>query len=80
MGPNVLFMWESRKGLTGMWFNRLLKDILVNDEDYQEGTISTHSFRQGRARKMTRARYTDEEVKRAGRWHSRAFAGYCKLR
>ena len=65
--------------MTKKWLNRTLRDLLQGIVDYDVATISSHSFRAGLATAMARAGYSDEEIKRQGRWRSDAFMKYIKL-
>jgi hypothetical protein len=48
--------------------------------DKKIGKFTTHSFRIGLASELARLGCTDEEIKEAGRWSSRAFESYIKLK
>ena len=67
------------KILTISKFNKVLKTLLADTLKYEEGTISSHSFRSGVATAMARAGYQDAEIQRVGRWRSDAFLKYLKL-
>lgn len=67
------------KLLTIKLFNQILKTLLKEVLSYEEGTISSHSFRSGVASAMARAGYNDEDIKRVGRWQSDSFLRYIKL-
>ena len=67
------------KLLTIRLFNQLLQMLLKDHLSYEEGTISSHSFRAGIATAMARAGYSDEEIQRVGRWKSDSFLKYIKL-
>ena len=67
------------KILTISKFNKVLQVLLKDILKYEEGTISSHSFRSGVATAMARAGYQDNEIQRVGRWRSDAFLKYLKL-
>ena len=58
----------------------MMKAAFKGVVDYEVNTISSHSFRSGLASAMARQCYSDEEIKRQGRWASDAFMRYLKLR
>ena len=61
------------------WLNRFLKKALEEVINYEEFTVSSHSFRAGVASAMARCGYSDEEIQRQGRWRSEAFLKYIRL-
>ena len=61
------------------WLNRFLKRALEKVINYEEFTVSSHSFRAGVASAMARCGYSDEEIQRQGRWRSDAFLKYIRL-
>ena len=65
--------------ITKAYLNKFIKEALVKMVDYEEWTVSSHSFRAGLATGMARAGYSDEEIKRQGRWRSDAFLQYIRL-
>ena len=64
--------------MTGNQFNKNIKSVLGKVIDYKENKYLSHSFRAGLASMMAESGYSDEEIKRQGRWHSKAFQLYCK--
>ena len=64
--------------MTGNLFNKELKALLGKYVNYDEKKYLSHSFRSGFASMMASAGYSDEEIMRQGRWHSKAFLLYCK--
>ena len=70
---------KNGKLLTIKLFNQILKTLLQEVLAYEEGTISSHSFRAGVASAMARAGYNDADIQRVGRWKSDAFLRYIKL-
>ena len=70
---------KNGKLLTIKLFNQILKTLLKEVLMYEEGTISSHSFRAGVATAMARAGYNDADIQRVGRWESDSFLRYIKL-
>ena len=64
--------------MTGKQFNKDIKSVLGKVINYDENRYLSHSFRAGLASMMAATGYSDEEIMRQGRWHSRAFQLYCK--
>jgi hypothetical protein len=60
--------------------NKILERTLGLYTDKSIGKFTTHSFRIGLASELGRLGCSDEEIKEAGRWSSRAFERYIKLR
>jgi len=75
----VLFSDKYGTPLTGRRFNAQLKQLLEEHIDYSKGQITAHSFRSGIPSLLGSLGYSDEEVKKVGRWSSRAFEHYMKL-
>ena len=73
-----VFRQENGKCMTGNLFNKELKSLLSQHVNYDEKKYLSHSFRSGYASMMAAKGYSDEEIMRQGRWHSRAFLLYCK--
>ena len=73
-----IFREGDGKCLTGANFNTELKSLLGEYIDYDKSRFLSHSFRAGFASMMAAAGYSDQEIMRQGRWHSQAFAAYCK--
>ena len=69
----------SGKILTKSRLNKFLKAALCNVVRYEDWTVSSHSFRAGIATGMARCGYSDEEIRRQGRWRSDAFLQYIRL-
>ena len=67
------------KVLTKAKLNTMMRAAFKGIVDYEINTISSHSFRSGLASAMARQGYSDEEIKRQGRWASDAFLRYLKL-
>ena len=77
---NLPFATRSNgKIMTKRWFNATLKELLKNAVDYEKNVVSSHSFRSGVATMMARAGYSDQDIKRQGRWKSDAFLSYIRL-
>jgi len=73
------FRQESGKPLTGQKLNNILRELLEEHISYETGTISTHSFRSGVTTALGQKGLSDDQLKEAGRWSSRAFEHYVKL-
>ena len=69
----------SGKILTKARLNKFLKSALSDVVNYEAWTVSSHSFRAGVATGMARSGYSDEEIRRQGRWRSDAFLKYIRL-
>ena len=74
-----VFRREDGTLLTAKQLNRMLKQLLVADVDYEGGTVATHSFRAGLTSVMGKLGYSNEEIQRQGRWRSDSFLAYLKL-
>ena len=74
-----VFRKEDGSNFTAQQLNGLLKKLLVKDVDYSGGFVATHSFRAGMASIMGKLGYSDEEIRRQGRWQSSSFLTYLKL-
>ena len=70
---------KNGKIVTKKWLNGFLKKALAKMVDYENETVSSHSFRSGVATAMARCGYSDEEIQRQGRWRSEAFLKYIRL-
>ena len=44
-----------------------------------KGKMTTHSFRAGKASELAKHGFSEQEIKRVGRWHSNAYLSYTKL-
>ena len=76
-GKLPFFRTESRECYTGADFNR---DLIELTAGYLKvGKLRSHSFRSGVASEMAICGFSDEEIKRQGRWSSQAFTNYIKL-
>jgi len=75
-----LFCFQDGTPLTGSKMNKILERTLGLYTDKSIGKFTTHSFRIGLASELGRLGCSDEEIKEAGRWSSRAFERYIKLR
>ncbi len=74
------FRFQDGTPLTGAKLNCILDKTLGLYTDKKIGKFTTHSFRIGLASELGRLGYSDEEIKAAGRWSSRAFEAYLKLK
>ena len=72
------FRKEDGGCMTGKQFNKDIKSVLGKVINYDENRYLSHSFRAGLASMMAASGYSDVEIMRQGRWHSRAFQLYCK--
>jgi len=75
-----MFRWENGANLTGAKLNSVMSKFLDPYTDKSIGSFNTHSFRIGLASMLGSLGFTDEEIKAAGRWSSRAFEAYMKLK
>jgi hypothetical protein len=75
-----LFRLENGTPLTGEKLNSIMSKLLGPYTDSSVGSFNTHSFRIGLASMLGNLGFSDEEVKAAGRWSSRAFEAYLKLK
>ena len=73
------FRDENGVPLTGRKLNEILKKCLSNHIDYEDGYVTSHSFRAGIASLMGSMGYSDSQIKAIGRWSSSAFETYIKL-
>lgn len=73
-----LFCHPDGTPLTDRKFNGYLRSLLGRHAQFAKGTISAHSFRAGIPTILGSRGFDDEEVKRVGRWSSRAFEIYIK--
>jgi hypothetical protein len=75
-----VFRFENGTPLTGAKMNILLDKTIGRYTDKSIGKFTTHSFRIGLASELARMGFSDEEIKIAGRWSSRAFEAYIRLK
>ena len=71
------FSADSGKPLSQRRFNSILKDL--TKDFIKGGTISGHSFRIGVTSLLAKKGFSDEDLKKVGRWSSRAFKFYIRL-
>lgn len=69
-----VFLFEDGRPMTKIQFNRTLRRLLKGIEGYQ--AVAGHSFRRAIPSLMAKAGYSDEEIRRQGRWRSSAFELY----
>ena len=74
------FRFENGTPLTGAKMNILLDRTVGRYTDKSIGKFTTHSFRIGLATELARMGFSDDEIKVAGRWSSRAFEAYIRLK
>jgi len=75
-----LFRQENGTPLTGTKMNKIIRKLLDPYTNELVGVFGTHSFRIGIASMLGNHGYTDEDIMAAGRWSSRAFEAYTKLK
>ena len=73
--PGPLFLTKSAKPITRLQFWTVLKKCL-SKLGRDAANFGTHSFRIGRCTDMVRDGYSDEKIKKIGRWKSTAFRAY----
>ena len=73
------FRDEHGTPFTGRKLNAILKRCLNQHIKYEDGFVSSHSFRVGITSLMGTLGYADSEIKAIGRWSSSAFENYLKL-
>ena len=73
------FRDEHGTPLTGRKLNEILKKCLAQHINYEDGFVTSHSFRSGIASLMGTMGYADSEIMAIGRWSSAAFENYIKL-
>ena len=73
-----VFRWENGLNVTPSDFNACLKSLLRNDIKYEDGKVTSHSFRAGVATTMARLGYGEDMIQLQGRWVSQAYLRYCK--
>ena len=74
-----VFRKEDGSMLTPSQLNSTIQHLLKEEISYLEGTIATHSFRSGVVTIMGRLGYSEDDIKRQGRWTSEAFRAYLKM-
>jgi integrase len=75
-----LFRFDNGTPLTGTRMNRLIDQLLNPYVDRNIGKFNSHSFRIGLASMLANAGLPDDELQAIGRWSSRAFEVYLKLK
>lgn len=73
------FRLHDGSALTGRWLNDTLRTLLDPHMDFKKGAITGHSFRAGVPTMMGAAGFADSEMRKVGRWSSRAFEFYAKV-
>ena len=71
-----VFSMPNGKPLTQRKFNKILKDL--TGHLFKNGKITGHSFRYGLVSLFANLGYSEEDLKRIGRWSSRAYLHYVK--
>ena len=74
-----IFRKEDGSLFTPSQLNTIIQNLLKEEISYMEGTLASHSFRSGVVTIMGRLGYSEDEIKRQGRWTSEAFRAYLKL-
>ena len=69
-----VFLFEDGRPMTKAQFNKTLKRLLKGIEGYH--AVAGHSFRRAVPSLMAKAGYSDEEIRRQGRWRLAAFELY----
>ena len=72
------FINANGKPLTQRKFNAILKSLTKTI--VKHGVISGHSFRSGITSLLAKKGFSDSCLKKIGRWSSRAFKAYIKLK
>jgi integrase len=75
-----LFRLDNGTPLTGTRMNRLIDQLLNPYVDKGVGRFNAHSFRTGLASMLANAGLPADELQAIGRWSSRAFEVYLKLK
>ena len=78
-GSAPVFREEDGRGFTQNELNKVLKELLKSEIDYDQRKISGHSFRAGITTVMAKLGYSQELISLQGRWRSEAYLTYCKL-
>ena len=73
-----VFRWESGQNVTPREYNACLKSLLKETIKYEDGKVTSHSFRAGVATTMARLGYGEEMIQLQGCWVSQAYLRYCK--
>ena len=73
-----VFRWETGANVTPKEFNSCLKTLLSDSIKYEDGKVTSHSFRAGVTSTMARLGYGEEMIQLQGRWLSQAYLRYCK--
>ena len=74
-----VFRKEDGSLLTPPQLNRIIQDLMKEEISYLEGMLASHSFRSGVVTIMGRLGYSEDDIKRQGRWTSEAFRAYLKM-
>ena len=74
-----LFRDETGTPLTGRKLNSWIKETLKGVINYDMGKFTSHSFRIGLATTMGSLGFTEDDIKEAGRWSSKAYELYLRL-
>ncbi len=75
-----LFRFDNGTPLTGTRMNRLIDQLLNPFVDKSIGKFNAHSFRIGLASMLANTGLPDDELQAIGRWSSRAFEVYLRLK
>jgi len=73
-----MFHWPDGTPLTGRRFNVEVKRLLGSEATTAEGVISSHSFRSALPTILAEIGHSEDDLKRIGRWSSRAYNAYIK--
>ena len=77
MSEGEIYLSELRECYTGIDFNNDLKELTTGY--LKVAKLRSHSFRSGVTSEMAVRGFSDEDIKRQGRWSSQAYANYIKL-
>lgn len=75
---NYVASWTSGKLITQNYMNKLLRKLLNNNSKWEGPAITTHSFRAALPTIMGALGFSEDAIKRFGRWSSSAYLAYLK--
>lgn len=70
--------WTSGKLITQNYMNKLLRKLLNDNKPWEGPAITTHSFRAALPTIMGALGFSEDAIKRFGRWSSSAYTAYLK--
>ena len=78
--PNLpAYMADPSTAFTCKRLSKYLADFNKKYFNFPGRSLSTHCFRAGMASTLAKIGYSDEEIKKTGRWSSKAFQEYIRL-